>query len=151
MDLRIRRATSDDVPAIVALLADDALGRARESAVDHERYEAAFDAIDSDPHQLLTVGELAGAVVATMQLTFIPGLSRRGAWRAQIEGVRVASTARGRQLGEQLVRWAVEQARARGCALVQLTSDNRRPDAHRFYQRLGFVASHTGFKLDLPA
>jgi ribosomal protein S18 acetylase RimI-like enzyme len=151
VDLRIRRATSDDVPAIVALLADDALGRARESAVDHERYEAAFDAIDSDPHQLLTVGELAGAVVATMQLTFIPGLSRRGAWRAQIEGVRVASTARGRQLGEQLVRWAVEQARARGCALLQLTSDNRRPDAHRFYQRLGFVASHTGFKLDLPA
>jgi ribosomal protein S18 acetylase RimI-like enzyme len=151
VDLRIRRATSHDIPAIVALLADDALGRARESAVDHGRYEAAFDAIESDPHQLLTVGELAGAVVATMQLTFIPGLSRRGAWRAQIEGVRVASTARGRQLGEQLVRWAVEQARARGCALLQLTSDNRRPDAHRFYQRLGFVASHTGFKLDLPA
>jgi GNAT superfamily N-acetyltransferase len=151
VDLRIRRATSHDIPAIVALLADDALGRARESAVDHERYEAAFEAIDSDPHQLLAVGELAGAVVATMQLTFIPGLSRRGAWRAQIEGVRVATTARGRQLGEQLVQWAVEQARARGCALVQLTSDNRRPDAHRFYQRLGFVASHTGFKLDLPA
>jgi GNAT superfamily N-acetyltransferase len=149
MELRIRRATRRDVPAIIALLADDALGQAREWPADHERYDTAFDAVDSDPNQLLAVGELAGEIVATMQLTFIPGLSRRGAWRAQIEGVRMASAARGHRLGEQLVRWAVGRARAQGCALVQLTSDNRRADAHRFYQRLGFVASHTGFKLDL--
>jgi GNAT superfamily N-acetyltransferase len=149
MDFHIRRANRRDVAAIVSLLADDAIGQARESPAEPERYDTAFNAIDSDPHQLLVVGELAGEVVATMQLTFLPGLSRRGAWRAQIEGVRVASAARGHRLGDQLAQWAVEQARARGCALVQLTSDNRRSDAHRFYQRLGFVASHTGFKLDL--
>jgi GNAT superfamily N-acetyltransferase len=98
---------------------------------------------------LLVVGERGGETIATMQLTFIPGLSRRGTWRLQIEGVRVASTARGDGLGDELIRWAIDQARSRGCALVQLTSDARRQDAHRFYEHLGFVASHTGFKLAL--
>ncbi|NEE00401.1 GNAT family N-acetyltransferase [Phytoactinopolyspora halotolerans] len=116
---------------------------------DRDPYDASFAAIDADPHQLLVVGESNGDIVATMQLTFIPGMSRRGTWRAQIEGVRVASSARGAGIGERLIRWAVEQARDRGCALVQLTSDASRTGAHRFYARLGFVASHTGFKLDL--
>ncbi|WP_216853075.1 GNAT family N-acetyltransferase [Phytoactinopolyspora halotolerans] len=147
--LALRRATIDDVPAIIALLADDELGRRREMPDDRDPYDASFAAIDADPHQLLVVGESNGDIVATMQLTFIPGMSRRGTWRAQIEGVRVASSARGAGIGERLIRWAVEQARDRGCALVQLTSDASRTGAHRFYARLGFVASHTGFKLDL--
>lgn len=138
-----------DLPAIIALLADDEIGAARETPDDREPYEASFGAIDADPNQLLAVGERGGQVVATVQVTFIPGLSRRGTWRAQIEGVRVASSARGAGLGESLVRWAIEQARGRGCALVQLTSDTRRQQAHRFYGRLGFEASHTGFKLAL--
>lgn len=148
MTFHVRRATRNDLPAIVALLADDMLAEDRESPADAARYEAAFHAVDADAHQLLVVGELAGELVATMQLTFIPGLTRGGSWRAQIEGVRVASTMRGRQLGEQLIRWAIQQARTRGCRLVQLTTDNRRTDAQRFYERLGFVASHTGYKLD---
>jgi GNAT superfamily N-acetyltransferase len=149
MDLTLRRATRDDVPDVIALLADDEIGAARESPADRQPYEASFAAIDADPNQLLVVGELDDRIVATMQVTFIPGLSRRGTWRAQIEGVRVSSTARGDGLGEHLMQWAVDRARERGCALVQLTSDARRADAHRFYERLGFVASHTGFKLAL--
>jgi GNAT superfamily N-acetyltransferase len=149
MDLTLRRAAAGDVPAIVALLADDPIGASRETPDDREPYAASFRAIDADPNQMLVVVERSDRVVATMQLTFIPGLSRRGTWRAQIEGVRVASTERGAGYGEQLMRWAIEQARQRGCALVQLTSDARRAEAHRFYERLGFVASHTGFKLAL--
>ncbi len=150
MEFTIRQATVTDVPAIVALLADDEIGASRETPHDRAPYDESFAAIAADPNQMLVVGERDGQIVATMQLTFIPGLSRRGTWRAQIEGVRVASTARGDGLGEELMRWAIEQARSRGCALVQLTSDARRQDAHRFYERLGFVASHTGFKLALP-
>ena len=150
MEFTIRLATLADVPAITELLADDEIGASRETPHDRAPYEVSFAAIAADPNQLLVVGERAGQIVATMQLTFIPGLSRRGTWRAQIEGVRVASSARGDGLGEVLMRWAIEQARSRGCALVQLTSDARRRDAHRFYERLGFTASHTGFKLPLP-
>lgn len=149
MELTLRAATAADVPAIVTLLADDPIGAARETPDDREPYDASFKAVAADPNQLLVVGERDGRIVATMQLTFIPGLSRRGTWRAQIEGVRVAAEERGSGLGEQLMRWAIEQARKRGCALVQLTSDARRTDAHRFYERLGFVATHTGFKLAL--
>lgn len=138
------------MPRIVALLADDALGATRESPGDPERYETAFDAVAADPAQLLVVATTAdGEVVGTLQLTFIPGLARRGALRAQIEAVRVASSARGAGLGETLLRWAVEESRRRGAALVQLTSDAARPDAHRFYERLGFTATHVGFKLAL--
>jgi ribosomal protein S18 acetylase RimI-like enzyme len=149
MELTVRRATSHDVPAIIALLADDPIGAARETPDDREPYDVSFKAVDDDPNQLLVVGERDARVIATMQLTFIPGLSRRGTWRAQIEGVRVATAERGGGVGEQLMRWAIEQARSRGCALVQLTSDARRAEAHRFYERLGFVASHTGYKLSL--
>ncbi len=149
MEFSIRQATVADVPAIIALLADDDIGATREAPEDRAPYEESFAAIVGDPNQLLVVGERGGHIVATMQLTFIPGLSRRGTWRTQIEGVRVASSARGLGLGEKLIRWAIERARERGCALVQLTSDARRQDAHRFYERLGFTASHTGFKLQL--
>jgi ribosomal protein S18 acetylase RimI-like enzyme len=149
MDVTFRRAVASDVPAVVALLADDQLGAARESLRNPGPYRDAFAVIDGDPNQMLVVGESAGRVLATLQLTFIPGLSHRGGWRAQIEAVRVDASARGAGIGEHLMRWAIDQARARGCALVQLTSNVSRTDAHRFYDRLGFVASHTGFKLAL--
>ncbi|WP_081915733.1 GNAT family N-acetyltransferase [Saccharothrix sp. NRRL B-16314] len=147
--MTIRRATAEDVPAIVAMLADDELGALRESPADLAPYERAFAAIDASGHEVLVVAEQDGAVVGTLQLTVLHGLSRRGASRAQIEAVRVASTSRGEGLGERLVRWAVEEAAARGCAIVQLTSDKGRADAHRFYRRLGFAQSHEGFKLAL--
>ncbi|NUT49101.1 MAG: GNAT family N-acetyltransferase [Saccharothrix sp.] len=145
----IRRATVEDVPAIVAMLADDELGALRESPDDLTPYLRAFEAIDAAGHEVVAVAERDGLVVGTLQLTLLRGLSRRGATRAQIEGVRVASSARGQGLGEALVRWAVEEATARGCAVVQLTSDKSRVDAHRFYLRLGFTRSHEGFKLAL--
>ena len=154
----LRRATLADVPAIVALLAADEIGATRDGTDGGlQPYERAFEAIDDDPSQLLVVVVRAGVgappgadeVVATLQLTFIPGMVRRGAWRAQVEAVRVAAEARGSGLGQELLGWAVAEARRRGCALVQLTTDKRRTDAHRFYERLGFVASHEGYKLVL--
>jgi GNAT superfamily N-acetyltransferase len=144
----IRPATQNDVPAIVAMLADDPLGARREQPGD-PAYLAAFTALAADPRQLLVVAEQDGAPVGTLQLTFIPGLSRRGATRAQIEAVRVWADRRGSGLGQELVRWAIDTARERGCVLVQLTTDNSRTDAHRFYERLGFQASHVGMKLPL--
>ena len=146
MDVEIRRATAADVPAIVAMLADDPLGATRESPGD-PAYAAAFAEIDADPRQYLAVASVAGSVVGTLQLTFIPGLSRRGSTRALIEAVRVRSDRRGDGLGRLLAEWAIETARSRGAALVQLTTDAGRAEAHRFYERLGFVASHVGMKL----
>ena len=146
--VEIRRARAEEVPAIVALLADDALGRTRETPGD-PRYDAAFRAIDADPNQLLAVLVAEGDVAGTLQLTFIPGLSHLGAWRGEIEGVRIASALRGTGLGARLLEWAVEQCRARGCRLVQLTTNNARTDAQRFYARLGFQPSHVGFKRTL--
>jgi GNAT superfamily N-acetyltransferase len=144
-----REATRTDLPAIVALLADDVLGKARDFAVVDEAYERAFADIDADPRNLLIVAEDQSEVVACMQITYIPGLGRHGAERSQIEAVRVRSDRRGHGLGVRLLTWAIEQARNRGCALVQLTTDKSRGDAHRFYARLGFVASHEGMKLTL--
>ena len=148
----LRRARRDDLGALVALLAADAL-RANDDSDAPERrapYEAAFDAIDRDPaHTLVAVEEAAGEVIATMQLTMLPGLARGGATRMQLEAVRVAASARGHGLGSAMMRWAIEDARSRGAALVQLTSDARREEAHRFYGRLGFSPSHVGFKLFL--
>ncbi|MCF6376806.1 GNAT family N-acetyltransferase [Nocardioides KLBMP 9356] len=112
-------------------------------------YVRAFQAVDADPAHLLVVAEDGGRVVATLQLSFIPGLARRGALRAQVEGVRVHPEARNSGLGRALLLWARDEAERRGCALIQLTSDKARSDAHRFYSRLGYVASHEGFKLDL--
>lgn len=145
----LRRARKGDLPRILAMLADDQLGSTRESADDVAPYERAFDAIDADPAHLLVVGELSGEVVATFQLSFLPGLSRKGSWRAQIEAVRVADALRGQGVGALMIQWAVDQARERGCSLVQLTTDKSRVAAHRFYERLGFVASHEGMKLTL--
>ncbi|MGM1058605.1 GNAT family N-acetyltransferase [Saccharothrix sp. Mg75] len=142
----IRRATAEDVPSIVALLADDPLGARREDPADLTPYLDAFALLDAAAHEVLVVAEDDGQVVGTLQLTVLRGLSRRAATRAQVEGVRVASAARRRGLGELLVRWAVAEARDRGCSVVQLTSDKSRADAHRFYERLGFTASHEGFK-----
>lgn len=145
----LRRATKADLPRILALLADDQLGATREDAADLVSYQKAFDAIDADPAHLLVVGELAGEVVATFQLSYLPGLSRKGSWRAQIEAVRVSDVLRGQGVGALMIEWALEQARERGCSLVQLTTDKSRTAAHRFYERLGFVASHEGMKLTL--
>ncbi len=150
-DLTVRRATADDLPALVALLADDILGQAREdpSLPLAQGYRDAFAAIDGNPNQYLMVAEADGRPVGTLQLILVPGLSRKGAWRGIVEGVRIASECRGQGLGERLMAWAIAECRARGCASVQLTSDRSRADAHRFYERLGFKASHAGYKMDL--
>jgi ribosomal protein S18 acetylase RimI-like enzyme len=176
----LRAARREDVPAIVALIAADQLGAARDGVRDEAdlaAYEQAFAAIDADPAHLLLVAETAGGsggrppgasaetaggsggrppgastageVVGTLQLSFLPGLARRGALRAQVEAVRVAESTRGSGLGAAMMTWAIEESRRRGCALVQLTTDKSRADAHRFYERLGFVASHEGMKLKL--
>ncbi|MFE9135282.1 GNAT family N-acetyltransferase [Streptomyces sp. NPDC007355] len=148
-DLEIRAATAADLEAIVAMLADDPLGAQRESPNDLGPYLTAYERLASDPHQHLVVAVRAGKVVGTLQLTIIPGLSRRGATRSIIEGVRVHADERGSGLGTQLIEWAVEESGRQGCRLVQLTSDVTRTDAHRFYERLGFEASHVGFKKSL--
>ncbi len=142
-----RRAVRADLPRLLELLADDDLGRNREGVGSTDPvYEQAFEAIDRDDNQLLLLAELGGRVVGMLQLTFIPGLSRRGATRANIEAVRVDSSLRSRGIGGWLIAQAIEQARQRGCRMAQLTSDKRRTQAHAFYGRLGFVASHEGFK-----
>ncbi|MFE1024762.1 GNAT family N-acetyltransferase [Streptomyces sp. NPDC058818] len=148
-DLEIRSAAEDDIPAVVAMLADDPLGAQRESPHDLGPYLAAFERLSADPNQHLVVAVRDDRVVGTLQLTMIPGLSRRGATRSIIEGVRIHADERGSGLGTQLIEWAVDESRRQGCHLVQLTSDKTRTDAHRFYERLGFAASHTGFKLQL--
>jgi GNAT superfamily N-acetyltransferase len=148
-DLEIRAATADDVAAIVAMLADDPLGAQRESPDDLTPYLTALERLASDPNQRLVVAVREGRVVGTLQLTIIPGLSRRGATRSIIESVRIHADERGSGLGTQLIEWAIDESRRQDCQLVQLTSDNTRTDAHRFYERLGFTASHVGFKLQL--
>ncbi|SEE53482.1 N-acetylglutamate synthase, GNAT family [Jiangella alba] len=147
--MQFRTATRADLDAIVALLADDVLGKARDAGTVDGRYERAFAAIDADPRNELIVGDEGGEVVACLQLTFIPGLGRHGAERCQVEAVRVRSDRRGDGVGGRLMAWVIDRARERGCAMVQLTTDKSRADAHRFYQRLGFVASHEGMKLAL--
>lgn len=140
---------------MVRLLADDALGAGREAGEDMAPYERGFDAIDADPAHLLIVGDLVphgnetGPVIATFQLSFLPGISRQGAWRSQLEGVRVATALRGQGLGKLMVEWAVQESRRRGCGLMQLTTHKSRSAAHRFYEQLGFEASHIGMKLAL--
>ena len=146
----LRRAVRTDVPAIVTLLADDVIGSGRERGRDLGAYLDAFEDVDADPAHLLVVLEADGAVAGTMQLTFLPGLSRGGAFRSQVEAVRVSPSLRGHGLGEAMLRWGIEESRRRGCAVVQLTTDKRRSDAQRFYvERLGFAMSHEGLKLAL--
>ena len=148
--LSFRRATNSDLSTIVSLLADDAIGATREDASHpvNAKYTSAFAAIDRDPNQLLAVVEdSGGTVVGCLQISFIPGLSRLGLWRGQIESVRIAASHRGKGLGQEMFAWAIEQCRQRGCGLVQLTSDKARPEAIAFYEALGFTTSHEGMKL----
>ncbi|WP_306252471.1 GNAT family N-acetyltransferase [Parvularcula sp. IMCC14364] len=146
-----REAVETDLTAIIALLADDQLGQSREHVSDppHRSYQEAFQAISVDPNQLMAVAAVEQEIVGCLQLSFIPGLSRRGMWRGQFESVRIAASHRGAGLGQSMLDWALEKCRARGCELVQLTTDKMRPDAIRFYERLGFSASHEGMKLAL--
>ena len=147
----IRRATADDLSAIVALLADDDLGKMREIAGPDLApcYSEAFAAIEADANQFLAVVDDGGAVVGCLQLSFIPGLSLSGMWRGQIESVRIASARRGGGLGHQMIEWAIEECRKHGCGMVQLTMNKTRQDTLRFYKSLGFEATHEGFKLML--
>jgi GNAT superfamily N-acetyltransferase len=151
LNVSIRRATLDDVPEIVRLLADDPLGSQRENYQNPlpQSYYAAFDEINQDPHNQLVIAEVGSAIVGTLQLTFIPYLTYRGGKRAQIEAVRVDQQYRSCGIGSKLFEWAIIRAREEQCHMVQLTTNNTRSDAHRFYERLGFVASHSGMKLEL--
>ncbi len=151
--LTIRLAWRDDLQAMVALLADDELGAARECFADPlpEVYARAFETIEKDPNNELVVVEAAGEILGCLQVTYIPHLVRRGSWRAQVEGVRVHRNARGQGVGRALFEWVRARARQRGCHLLQLTTDKSRADAHRFYENLGFAASHEGMKLKLEA
>jgi GNAT superfamily N-acetyltransferase len=152
-EVTFREATRADVPVIVRLLADDPLGATRESPgeVIPGAYFDAFDAIDNDPNNAIIVAEIDGAIAGTLQLTYIPGLTYTGGERAQIEGVRIAAEHRGRGVGQVLVGWAIEAARERGCRVVQLTTDRQRPEAVRFYQKIGFRPSHMGMKYPLQS
>lgn len=151
LTLTFRRATRADLEAIVDLLVDDKIGATREdgSRPLNPRYVAGFEAVDRDPNQYLAVVEEGGTVIGSLQITFIPSVSRLGMWRGQIEAVRIAASRRGAGLGRQMFDWAIAQCRDRGCELVQLTMDKTRTDSRRFYESLGFKASHDGFKLDL--
>ena len=146
---QLRRASADDVAEVVGLLAADQLGATRDDPTDLAPYLAAFDALDRDPAHLLVVVDGPDGVVATMQVSILPGLARRGATRLQVEAVRVDAAHRSGGLGGAMIQWTAEYGRAHGCALLQLTSDKSRLDAHRFYERLGFVNSHEGYKLAL--
>ncbi|PKA43923.1 GNAT family N-acetyltransferase [Rhizobium sullae] len=147
-----RKARETDLIDIIRLLADDDIGQGREFVTDpiDQRYQTAFAAIDADENQLLVVAvDQKDHVIGCLQLSFIPGLSRTGTWRGQIESVRIAREARGSGLGTAFIEWAVETCRARGCKIVQLTSDKSRTDSIRFYEKLGFTASHEGLKRSL--
>jgi GNAT superfamily N-acetyltransferase len=146
-----RVARADDLEQIVALLSDDCIGQTREDSQNpfDPRYRTVFAVIEADPNQMIAVLDEGGTVIGCLQLSFIPGLSRFGLLRGQIESVRVARARRGEGLGHTLLAWAIEQCRARGCGLIQLTTDKRRAEAKRFYERLGFQATHEGMKLKL--
>jgi GNAT superfamily N-acetyltransferase len=148
-ELEIRLAGREDLPAIIQLLARDSLLNPPPQAGPTGEQAKAFEIIHSDPNNQIVVATLHEEVIGTLQLTFIPGLSHKGVWRAQVEAVRVREDLRNRQIGTRLMEWVVERARERGCWLIQLTSNRARLDAHRFYERLGFTASHVGMKLYL--
>lgn len=148
MNLNYRRAVEADLPFIVKLLTDDAV-RATDDRPDepfHPRYVAALRELEADPNQMMMLAVLEGEAVGTIQLTFIPGISGLGTKRCLVEAVHIAPDHRSKGLGTRMIQWAIEQARERGCGMVQLTSNKKRLDAHRFYERLGFLKSHEGFK-----
>jgi GNAT superfamily N-acetyltransferase len=148
-NIKIRKATQQDVPDIVRLLTDDILGSQREALGDKipQRYYDAFAEIDNDPNQYLAVAELEGKIIGTFQINYATYMSLQGAKRATIESVRVDKSMRGNGIGEHMFQWAIDGAKQQKCHLVQLTTNKQREDAHRFYERLGFVASHEGYKL----
>lgn len=148
MSLTYRKAVEADLPFIVKLLTDDAV-RATDDRPDepfHPRYVASLRELETDPNQMMMLAMLGDETVGTIQLTFIPGISGLGTKRCLVEAVHIAPTHRSKGLGSQMIQWAIEQARQRGCGMVQLTSNKKRLDAHRFYERLGFLKSHEGFK-----
>ena len=149
--LTFRTATRDDLVSIVRMLAADPLGATRESVTEPlaPEYESAFAAISDDPNNELLVAERGSLLAGVLQLTYLPSLTYQGGWRAQVEGVRVAEAMRGQGVGRALFEEAIARARRRGCRLIQLTTDNRRPEALRFYEQLGFRATHAGMKLPL--
>ncbi|MVM34517.1 GNAT family N-acetyltransferase [Spirosoma sp. HMF4905] len=149
--LTFRLATENDLVTIIKLLADDALGALRENIELplSENYTRAFTRISNDANQELTVGEINGEIVGTFHLTFIQYLTHQGSLRAQIEAVRVHSAYRGQGIGTKLFTYAIDRAREKGCNMVQLTTDKKRPKAIQFYETLGFVATHEGMKLKL--
>ena len=150
MHLTVRPARREDLPAVVAMLADDFLGGTREDPADLAPYERAFANIEADPRNVLLVGEdEGGTIVASLHVTFIPSLGNRGSERALIEGVRVASNLRGSGVGHQLLEWTIAECRRRDCGVVELLADNRRTAAHRFYASLGFLNSHAGMRMKL--
>ena len=148
-DVLVRKMQQGDLPRILQLLSDDELGQSRETLqkTTHDDYLRAFTAINADLNQYLAVFERNDNIIGCLQISFIPGLSRRGALRGQIESVRVDVNFRGNGYGTLMMAWAIEKCREQGCSLVQFTSDKTRKDAQRFYQELGFVPSHEGFKL----
>lgn len=150
-EIVIRNATANDLPFVVNLIEADGMVGSTEDTANPQGpgYMGALAAIDADPNQMLLIAELDGEAVGTFQLTFTPGIARKGAWRCTIEGVHVAPDHRNKRIGETMMTWAVDTARARGCAMAQLTSNKKRTDAHRFYERIGFSKSHEGFKINL--
>ena len=145
----IRPARREDLDTIVAMIRQDSFGYQREDPAAGEDYARAFEEIQASTDNELIVAVLEGEIAGTLQLTFIPGLSYQGGWRAQVEAVRVRGDLRNRQIGTRMMEWVIARARQRGCRLVQLTTNAARKDAQRFYARLGFQASHTGMKLML--
>ena len=151
LELQYREATADDIESLVKLLADDPLGTTREdtSSPINPHYIDAFHHINNDPNNKLMIVEHEDSLVGMLQLTFIPYLTHTGSWRCLIEGVRIAENFRGMGMGSKFIRWAIDDARSKGCSIVQLTSDKQRPEAIKFYESLGFKATHEGFKLKL--
>nr|AIA18381.1 Acetyltransferase (GNAT) family [uncultured bacterium] len=149
--IQFLNATQDDLSELISLLADDELGKVREqnAAEIDSAYQIAFQEITSDKNNELIVGKRNGKVIAVLQVTYIPGLTLRGSKRALIEGVRVSSQLRGQGTGRKLFYFAFEQAKKRGCKVVQLTTNKTRTDAHRFYESVGFKGTHEGFKFAL--
>ncbi len=149
--ISFRFAERPDLTTLVNMLADDPLGAQREdpSLPLSKTYQQAFAQIEKDDNNELVVIENQQQIIGMLQLTFIPYLTHQGSWRCLIEGVRIHKDCRGQGLGQKMFEWAIDRAKQRGCRLVQLTSDKQRPDAIRFYQSLGFKASHEGFKLKL--
>lgn len=148
MQITFEKASCEDLSIIVKMLTDDPLGSSREGGQENSQaYLSAFNHIEQDPNNEIIVARIDQDVAGVLQLTYIPSLTYQGSWRAQIEGVRVSDKFRGQGVGGKMINWSIERAKQRGCKIVQLTSDKRRPDAIRFYKQHGFHSTHEGMKL----